>query len=630
MKIMRFMKFCAMLVLFNIILCITLYSQNHNFKDEFLLPSAVNINGLLGNEILSSEDGRLLQLPLWNDGRLIEMFSSENRTKNKTADWYGEHAGKWLYTTANAVQRSGNIKLKKILFETAEKLMSYQDQDGYLGSYSLNQRLTSKNFKFHSTSWDVWNLTYMTLGFLELNKYYPNERYLKTAKKIGELFLNTFGNDKADITNYGTRYGMSATIILDAVVELYKTTGDNRYLDFGNYVVERLNDRDGLKLVPMMLGKKDPELVGDGKIYQFIWNLYAIAKFYEISPNPEYMTALENAWQSIFTSHLTPAGGPWGGVGKNKECFNSKSFFSPYGYVETCSIMSWIQFNKQMLHLTGNARYAQEIEKASYNALLGAKYSNGNDWCYHSFSNGSYHKANFDDCCPSSGALALEELSSMVYSLRDNGIACNLYTGNEANIELPYAKSVRLVQKTDYPLDGKVKITLYPQHLADFPVFIRIPAWAETALINVNGSKIDETNIKIGSYCKIDRLWKTGDVVDIQFPYNLKIIFKSENADAPQDGGNIYRIDWFALTQGPLVYALDGLIFGSEREEVISLPDENPEALFTKIPTPAGKQGNTFELKIPKKPPLIFVPFYNCGEKKEGTWRLTWLQKSIN
>jgi len=627
---MRIIKFCIVLVFISIVLNKALYCQQYNFKNEFLLPSAVNIYGLLGNEILSSEDGRLLNLPEWNGGRLIKMFSAENKAINKTNDWYGEHAGKWLYTTALAVQRSGNIKLKKLLLITADDLMSYQDKDGYLGSYSISQRITSNNQTFHPTSWDVWNLTYMTLGFLEVNKYFPNEKYLATAKKIGELFLTTFGKDRADITNYGTRYGLSATIILESVVELYKATSDNRYLDFGNYVLDRLNQREGLKLVPMMLAKKDLEFVGDGKIYQNIWNLYALAKFYEISPNAGYMTALENAWQNIYTSHLTPAGGPWGGIGKHKECFNSKSFFSPYGYVETCSIMSWIQFNKQMLHLTGNARYAQEIEKAVYNALLGAKYSNGIDWSYHSFSNGRYHIAKFDDCCPSSGALALEELSSIVYSHRENGIACNLYAQNDANIMLSCAKNVRLVQKTDYPFEGNIQITLFPQQSAYFPLFVRIPDWADTAIIRVNGNKVEEQQVNSGTYCKIDRLWKSNDVVEIQFSYNLKIIYRSEYADAPQGGGNLYRVDWFALTQGPLVYAQDGLIFGTEREEVISLPNINPEASFTKIPTSVGKKGNTFELKIPGKQPLIFEPFYNCGYRKEGAWRLTWLQKSIN
>lgn len=604
------------------------FSQNNIPQNEYISPSDIIVKGLLGEEIQSSEKGRLLLLPDWNDGQLIKMFSEEYRAKNKTNDWYGEHAGKWLYSTTLAVKRTDNPELKELLFKTADQLISYQDKDGYLGSYSPNQRITAQGYKLHNKSWDVWNLTYMSLGFLELNKYYPNEKYLKTAKNIGELFLKTFGEGKADITNYGTRSGLSATVILESVVELYKTTKDQRYIDFGNYVLKRLNEKEGLKLIPLMLAKKDLELVGDGKIYQNIWNLYAIARFYELSPNPENLTALENAWEGIYTFHLNPEGGPWGGVGKFKECFNAKDFFSPYGYVETCSIMSWILFNKQMLRLTGNARYAQEVEKAAYNSLLGAKYSNGVDWSYHSFANGCHHIAHFNDCCPSSGVFALEELPTFIYSVKENGIACNLYAENEATIELPSAKSIRIIQKTDYPFSGKIQLTLFTKKPADFPLFLRIPDWAKTADIKINGSHVDENDIKTGTYCKINRKWKSGDVVEISFPYELKIINKSENADAPQGGKNIYSVDWFAVTQGPLVYAVNGLISGNEREEIITLPESHPESAFSIIPD--GSHGNTLELKIPNKNPLLLVPFYRAGERKEGAWRLTWLQKKIN
>jgi hypothetical protein len=159
-------------------MCQCVFGQNNSFPNTYLSPSGVSVKGLLGQEIQSSEEGRLHLLPTWNAGQLIKMFSEEYRANNKTNDWYGEHAGKWLYSTTLAVERTGNLELKELLFKTANELMSYQDHDGYLGSYSPSQRITAKNDKFHPTSWDVWNLTYMTLGFLELNKYFPNEKYL--------------------------------------------------------------------------------------------------------------------------------------------------------------------------------------------------------------------------------------------------------------------------------------------------------------------------------------------------------------------------------------------------------------------------------------------------------------------
>lgn len=622
---------------FMMFLCVILFglpklsAQEIKYYNNFLDPSSVILKGLLGNEIESIEKGRLTVLPEWNGGQLIKMFSDEYRIKNKTNDWYGEHAGKWLYTTALAVERTGDPKLKELLFKTADELISYQDKDGYLGSYAPTQRISAKNYKLHQRSWDVWNLTYMTLGLLEVNKYFPNDNYLRVAKNIGELFLTTFGEGKADITNYGTRYGLSATIILESAVELYNVTKDQRYIDFGAYVLKRLNERENLRLFPMMSENRSLELVGDGKIYQSIWNMYAIAKFYELQPSQEILTALEKAWNQITSFHLTPAGGPWGGVGKHLECFNARSYFSPYGLVETCSTMSWIHFNKQMLRLTGEAKYAQEIEKSAYNELIGARFENGIDWNYHSFSNGKRHIANFNDCCPSSGCLALQELSTVAYTIKDNGIACNVYSDSEANIQIPGQKTVKVVQKTNYPFDGNIQITMFTQKTAEFPLFLRIPDWANKSIIKINGVQVDQASVKSDSFYKIDRKWKSKDVVEIAFPFELKVINMTERIGVPQSKDkNIYAVNWAALTRGPLVYALDGLINGTEREEIIQLNKTNPESSFKEIKSSGKNKGVEYQLDVPGVKPMIFMPYYRTGDRKEGSWRITWLQQKID
>ncbi|MES1249616.1 MAG: beta-L-arabinofuranosidase domain-containing protein, partial [Chitinophaga rupis] len=181
-------------------------------SDSLLSPADIRVKGMLGKAIDLSEHGRLRSLPEWNNGELITLFSTAARNKNNTTDWYGEHAGKWLYSAALAATRTGNDTLKQLLFRTADYLVRNQEADGYLGSYSPDLRFTNKNSKQHKKSWDVWSQSYMIRGILEVNRYYPNENYLKAAKKIGELLLATFGDGLADVTNYGTRYGYSATV----------------------------------------------------------------------------------------------------------------------------------------------------------------------------------------------------------------------------------------------------------------------------------------------------------------------------------------------------------------------------------------------------------------------------------
>jgi DUF1680 family protein len=460
----------------------------------------------------------------------------------------------------------------------------------------------------------------MTLGLLEVNKYFPNEKYLNAAKKIGDLFLNTFGEGKGDVTKYGTRYGISATILMEAAIELYKNTSDKKYLDFAEWVVKKMEETEGIKLVAVGLNNGDMETVGDGKAYQVLWNLTNLAKLYEITGKPEYLKAVENAWTNVRDFHLSIAGGPWGGIGKHLELFNRKGYWSPYGFVETCSTMQWIQLNKQMLHLTGDAKYAQEIERSAYNALLGARYTNGVDWSYHSFTNGSWHVAHFNDCCPSSGVMALEELTSVIYTKRDNGIAVNVFTDSEV-----LNGKFKITQKTQYPFDGNIQITTTSSGKDEVPLFIRIPDWASNVSITVNGKAIEATS---KDYIRIQRTWKDKDVVAINFPMELKLHQANEDALVPQGKGEeIYSVNWFALSKGPLVFAADGLIDGRDREKVLSVPSSVASEMFTPVPNPYGARPG-YQLKVSGET-LVFVPYYEAGGAKANNWRLTWFQTKV-
>lgn len=600
-----------------------------NYIMEVPIISDIKVEGVMGQAIEKSMNGRLKTLPRWNEGELITMFSKESRLSNTTNDWYGEHAGKWLITASRAAFRSGDRELKDLLLKTAEYLISTQEHNGYLGTYSLQRRITNHQALTHATSWDVWNMSYLILGLLEVYKYFPEESYLLASKKIGDLFLENFSEGRQNITEYGTRRGISATVILDPMVELFRETGDKRYLDYLNLVIRQMEEKEGLKLISSALDNRDLEWIGDGKIYQLLWNITAVAKLYQVTGNTDYLRAAENIWNKVRNYHLTIIGGPWGGIGKHKECFNSRGYWSPYGYTETCSVMSWIQFNSEMFKLTGKAIYVQEVEKSVYNTLLGAQFPNGMDWAYHTFTNGALHSANFNDCCPSSGALALEELPSLIYTTTDRGIACNLYSESSAIVNISGVGRVKINQNTEYPFDGYVRISIQPENIASFQVLLRIPDWAKDASVKVNGKIIDASMIMQGDYLAVERTWQAGDIIDLHFPMTLKVIRQIEVSMAPQRGGPIYQVQWFALARGPLIYCVNGLIGGMEREEIFTLPEHDPETLFTSIPAPKTVKGEAYELRIPDKPSLIFIPFIESGEGVSGTWRLTWVQEKI-
>lgn len=110
---------------------------------------------------------------------------------------------------------------------------------------------------------------------------------------------------------------------------------------------------------------------------------------------------------------------------------------------------------------------------------------------------------------------------------------------------------------------------------------------------------------------------------------NLKVLRQTEASIAPQRGGPIYQVEWFAIARGPLVYAVRGLIGDEEKEEIFALPGNEPETLFKPVTVPEGINGKAYELRLPEKPPLLFLPFFESGGGVPGTWRLTWIQERI-
>jgi DUF1680 family protein len=359
--------------------------------------------------------------------------------------------------------------------------------------------------------------------------------------------------------------------------------------------------------------------------------LTGLTKLYRATRNPEHLRAVRLAWDSIHTHHLTLGGGPWGGVGhRSREVFNPPGFFSPHGYVETCSTLAWIQLNRELLALTGDAKHAEAIEVSAYNDLLGAQSPAGDNWCYYSFPNGRRVFTTYWRCCKSSGPLALEELPAITCgATTDGGIAINLYGPGEFAVELAQAGRVRIVQRTCYPFTGVVELELEPERAAHFPLHVRIPSWAAGATIAINGAQVP-ADVRTNCYHILDREWRPRDVVTLSFPMALQQHWRSnrnvQESRAP-DGAPVAQevlcLRYAAITRGPLVYAT-GLIDGFKTDETIRLPAEGA-ARLTLGEIPPGHDGPIIRLDLGYRTPLEFLPYYEAGGRADGTWRLTWL-----
>src|SRR5690606_27349560 len=135
--------------------------------------------------------------------------------------------------------------------------------------------------------------------------------------------------------------------------ELYLLTGEPRYLQLAECVLEQANASPRLALLERALAGADPSEIATGKAYQLCWNLVGLARLHRATGRADYREALDRQWQAIREHHLSLGGGPFGGIGhRSREAFNPAGVFDPEAYIETCSLLSWIQLNRQLLAIT--------------------------------------------------------------------------------------------------------------------------------------------------------------------------------------------------------------------------------------------------------------------------------------
>lgn len=590
-------------------------------------PGAVTLGRLLGEALEANRTGRLSTFIVDEHSPAIALFAPEQVAANEEGDWYGEHAGKWLIAATRAAVRAADAALLARVRQVADWLVAGQEDDGYLGNYAPARRFTVPQPPKPETwdgapalrTWDVWTHSYLVLGLVELWRATAEARYLEAACRIGDLAAATLARG-VSIIDLGNHFGLSATVMLDAAMALHEASGEQRYLDVAERIVAQMEAEPRNRLPSRAAAGADPSEIATGKAYQLLWNLVGLARLHRATGEQRYLDAVRKQWSAVRDRHLTLGGGPWGGVAhRSREVFNAADAWSPEGYVETCSIMAWIQLNRALLEILGEAAFAEEIERSAYNDLLGAQAPDGEDWCYYQFPNGRRTHTTYWRCCKSSGAMALEELPGAAYGVtRDGAAAVNLLGPGEALLDLPRVGPVRLRQDGAYPFPGPLTITIDPPREAEFAVDLRVPAWARDVQLAVEG---DAMHAQPGAYVRIARRWRPGDriVLDMAMQPKVHRAIQRNVQESLAPGGvpvaqEVLHRDWIGLTRGPLAYAT-GLIDGFKRGETVCFQGE-PQVT---------EEGDALILHPAGRAPIRFEPWFRAGGRRDGSWRLTWL-----
>ena len=521
--------------------------------------------------------------------------------------WAGEHIGKYLETASNVWKNTGDERLKLQMDRLMYQLVNAQLPDGYLGTYTPED---------YWTSWDVWSHKYNLYGLLG---YYTATGYqpaLDACKKIGDLLCRTFGNKpgQQDIILAGTHVGMASTSVLDPMVELYKYTGDKKYLDFCYYILDAWEQKNGPKIISALLSTGTVTKVGNGKAYEMLSCFVGLANLYRVTGDEKLLNPILIAWKDIETNRLYITG-----TTSSHEYFQEDENLPAdrnANMGEGCVTTTWVQFNQQLLSFTGNIKYLDQIETAIYNHLLAAENPQTGCVSYYTPLMGAKPYTCNITCCQSSVPRGISMLPFFTFGNINGVPTLMMYepATYAENINTSDNKSIRLSLDVAgiFPESGNAVITVNTSQTGSFPIALSIPLWCNSFTANIGGKLY-----KAGSDRRvlINRTWKAGDKIKVTFQMPIQLL----------SGGKSYP-GQHAFKRGPQVLAMDSLLnvevlkkypMNAGEKVLVEKPSEiNNTGLLPK--SWIGQQAyimNIFNKSNPaQKQPLVMIPFADASQ----------------
>ena len=234
---------------------------------------------------------------------------------------------------------------------------------------------------------------------------------------------------------------------------------------------------------------------------------------------------------------------------------------------ELCSVVEYMFSLEQSLAILGDASLGDRLEKLAFNALPGTM---TDDMWAHQYDQQpnqvecSMHREPWTTNGPESNLYGLEPhfgcctanfgqgwpkfAASLFMKTAQGGLVAVAYSPCEAHVSLQGAQ-IHVVEETEYPFRGTIKITVNPSRPLKFPLLLRIPSWAEGAEILVNGRS--ESAARAGAFARVEREWKRGDIVEITFPMQPRVIAGFNGSVSVERGPLVFAYnigeDWLKL-----------------------------------------------------------------------------------
>lgn len=569
-------------------------------------------------------------------------------TVNVQMFWDSDVA-KVIEAAAYALYRKPNADLEAKVDEIINMFYKLQEPDGYLNSWFIRMQPGKRwtNLRDCHELYCAGHLIEAAVAYFHAT---GKRRLLDVMCRYADHIDQMFGPRPHQRQGYCGHEEIEL-----ALVRLARTTGEQRYLDLARFFVDQRGEQPHYFDIEARGRGADPSQF---RHHTYEYNQshvpvrdqqkvtgHAVRAMYLYSAMADVATefaddsltdALKILWDDVTTKQMYVTGGI-GPAASNEGFTDYYDLPNESAYAETCAAVGLIMWASRMLGRGPDRRYADIMEQALYNGALSGLAADGAKFFYDNplESRGSHHRWTWHrcPCCPPNIARTVASIGSYMYGISPDELAIHLYGESTARLAVG-GSSVTLTQRTDYPWDGRIAISVVLEAPTDFRLALRIPGWCRGAELSIDGEAIDAAAIEDKGYLRINRTWQGGETILLNLPMDIRALHA--NPAVKQDLGRV------ALARGPMIYCA---------EEVDNQPDLNgllvPADLGNADIGPADRLARAVAINIKAKrerwkdwqgrlydtePPTLedvtarFVPYHLWDNRDPGEM-LVWMRR---
>ena len=495
--------------------------------------------------------------------------------RHRGPKWHDGDFYKWLEAVAFVYGATKDEKLNQQMDRIIDVIGKCQREDGYIHTPVIisqrNQIPAITEFK-NRLDFETYNMGHLMTCACIHYRATGKTTLLQIAQKAADFLYTFYKTSPRNLANNAI-----CPSHYMGVAEMYRTTKDPRYLELAKGLIDirdmvEAGTDHNQDRIPF---RKQTKAIGHAVRANY---LYAgAADVYAETGDKSLLAALETIWNDVASRkmYITGATGalydgasPDGSKDHNAIQLVHQAYGREFqlpnltAYNESCATVGFALWNWRMLAITAQARYADTLELALYNGVLSTISLNGKKFFY------TNPLRLLDDmpfelrwsrkrepyiscfCCPPNVVRTIAEIGSYAYSTSNEEVWINLYGSNLLDTEISEGSRIRLRQQTDYPWDGEIRITIEDAPSKRFSIFLRIPGWANSASVTINGTLMDR-NLKAGQYFQIKRTWSAGDLIELILPMSIQLIEANPLAEEIRNQA--------AIRRGPIVYCLESI-----------------------------------------------------------------------